>query len=288
MTVSGIPYAEVIGDPIAQSKSPLIHGFWLERLGKPGRFERTHVVADDLPAFLERRRRDPDWRGCNVTVPHKQAVLPLLDRLDPVAARIGAVNAIVPDAEGALVGHNTDADGFLHPLRAQLAKTHLFRMARVLGSGGAARAVVAALADQGFVIVLAARDPGKARALLDEVAPGDEHHVAPIAHFAAPTDFAFDDRSGCLDLVVNATLLGMSGQAPLAFDISHAPPGSIVYDIVYSPLETPLLAAARARGLPTRDGLEMLVGQAARAFTLFFGSPPPIGTEAELRARLTA
>ncbi len=106
--------------------------------------------------------------------------------------------------------------------------------------------------------------------------------------FCDATDFAFDDRAGCLDLVVNATSLGMVGQPPLGFDLSHAPPGSIVYDIVTAPIETPLLAAARAAGLQTVDGLEMLIGQAAVAFRLFFGAEPPRGRDAELRALLTA
>jgi shikimate dehydrogenase len=280
-------WAEVIGDPIAHSKSPLIHGFWLDALGIEARYERTCVAADDLPAFLDSQRRDPDWRGCNVTVPHKERVVPLLDRLDARAARIGAVNTVVREGDE-LVGHNSDAPGFLDPLRGHLARTHLFRMARVLGTGGAARAIVAALADEGFAIVLAGRDPAKAARLLAELAPSGEQYPVDLAHFAKPTDFPFDDRVGCLDLVVNASVLGMAGQPPLAFDLSHAPPGAIVYDIVYAPLETPLLADARARGLPTIDGLAMLIGQAAVAFERFFGTPPPRDRDADLRARLLA
>jgi shikimate dehydrogenase len=280
------PRAEVIGDPVAHSKSPVIQGFWLDALGLAGGYERTRVAAADLAAFLTERRADPDWRGCNVTVPHKERVIPLLDALTPVARRIGAVNTIVRDGD-ALVGTNTDAVGFLYPLRPLLGRTHLFRMARVLGTGGAARAIVAALADEGFTIVLAGRDPGRARALLDAVAPGGAHHVAPLDYFAGPTDFAFDDRAGCLDLVVNATVLGLTGQPPLAFDMSHAPPGSIVYDIVYAPLETPLLRDARAAGHRTIDGLEMLVGQAAFAFEQLFGTAPPRDRDAELRMILT-
>jgi len=280
-------YAEVIGDPITQSKSPLIHRFWLERLGRSEDYRRCHVIPDRLAEYLAERRGDPDWRGCNVTMPHKQAVMPLVDRLDPLARRIGAVNTIVPDGEGGLVGYNTDAAGFLEPLRPLLGKPHLFRMARVIGAGGAARAIVAALVDEGFTLVLIGRDPGKTRALLDELAPG-EHHVAALETFASATDFPFDDRAGCLDLIVNASPLGMAGQPPLAFDFSHAPPGSIVYDIVTHPAETPLLAAARAAGFRTIDGLAMLIGQAAEAFRLFFGAEPPRGDNAELRARLAA
>src|SRR5690606_11771405 len=125
----------------------------------------------------------------------------------------------------------------------------------ILGTGGAARAIIAALADKGFVLVVAGRDPAKARALLDELAPKGEHHAVDIAHFAPVPDFAFDAREDCLDLVVNASPLGMAGQPPLAFDLSHAPPGSVVYDIVTHPLDTPLLRAARTAGFRTVDGL---------------------------------
>jgi shikimate dehydrogenase len=156
-------------------------------------------------------------------------------------------------------------------------------MARILGTGGAARAIIAALAEQGFVIVLAGRNPDKARALLDELAPDGEHHAIDLAHFAGPTDFAFDDREDCLDLIVNASLLGMAGQPPLAFDFSHAPPGSVVYDIVTHPLETPFLKAAAAAGFETVDGLSMLIGQAAFAFERFFGQKPPRELDGELR-----
>lgn len=279
------PYAEVIGDPIAQSKSPAIHNFWLEKLGIAADYRRRHVLADGLADYLAGARDDADWRGCNVTMPHKQTILPLVDRLDPLAARIGAVNTVVRE-DDVLAGYNTDVAGFLEPLRHLLADAHLFRMARVMGTGGAARAVVAALAGEGLVIVLAGRDPAKARAILDELAPGEDHHAVEIAHFADGTDFAFDDRAGCLDLVVNASLLGMAGQPPLAFDLSHAPPGSIVYDIVTAPAETPLLRAARAAGFRTIDGLTMLIGQAAAAFEMFFGAPAPREHDAELRALL--
>jgi len=281
-------YAEVIGDPIAQSKSPAIHNHWLAKLGLDADYRACHVTADGLPAYLAERRDDADWRGCNVTMPHKQAIMPLLDRLDPLAARVGAVNTVVRDSDGILHGFNTDVPGFLEPLQPLLARQHLFRMARILGTGGAARAIVMALAGEGFVLVLAGRDPAKARALLDELDPSGDHHDVDIAHFSDPTDFAFDDRAGCLDLIVNASPLGMAGQPPLAFDFSHAPPGSVVYDIVTHPLDTPLLVAARAAGLRTVDGLSMLIGQAAVAFEHFFGQPPPRDDgDAALRALLT-
>ena len=283
------PYAEVIGDPIAQSKSPAIHNFWLGKLGIDAEYRAVHVRAEALASYLAERKTDPNWRGCNVTMPHKQAVMPYLERLDPLAARIGAVNTIVRSQNGSLAGYNTDAAGFLEPLRPLLEQEHLFRMARVLGTGGAARAIVAALAREQVVIVLAGRDPARARALLDALDPGGEHHATDITHFADPTDFAFDDRAGCFDLIVNASPLGMAGQPPLAFDFSHAPPGSVVYDIVTHPADTPLLQAARAAGLRTIDGLTMLIGQAAVAFEKFFGQPPPRDDgDRELRALLAA
>ena len=286
---SGQAYAEVIGDPIAQSKSPAIHGYWLGKLGLDAAYGRSHVASEALADYLAGARADADWRGCSVTMPHKQAIIPLLDRLDPLAARIGAVNAVVRAANGTLTGYNTDAAGFLEPLGGLLARKHLFRMARVLGTGGAARAIVAGLADENVVIVLAGRDPTKARALLDELDPGGEHHAVDLAHFADPTDFAFDDREGCFDLIVNASPLGMAGQPPLAFDLSHAPPGSVVYDIVTHPSDTPLLQAARAAGFRTIDGLSMLIGQAAVAFEKFFGQAPPRDDgDRELRALLAA
>lgn len=285
--MTALPYAEVIGDPIAQSKSPAIHGFWLQALDIQSEYKATHVDASELGDFLNARRRDPLWRGCNVTMPHKQAVIPLLDHLDPLAAAVGAVNTIVPE-DGRLTGYNTDVPGFLEPLRPELDRTHYFRMARVIGTGGAARAIIKGLADEKLVIVLVARNQGKARALLDELDPTGEHHTADLADFADATDFAFDDREGCLDLVVNASSLGMTGQPPLLFDMSHAPPGSIFYDIVTSPLDTPFLKAARAAGFRTIDGLSMLIGQADHAFRHFFGAIPPRDRDSELRKVLDA
>jgi shikimate dehydrogenase len=276
----------VIGDPIAQSKSPAIHNFWLEKLGRDPTYRAAHVLADGLLAYIASGQGDPQWRGCNITMPHKQAIIPLIDTLDPLAERIGAVNTLVSGDKG-LTGFNTDAAGFLEPLRDELEKQHYFRMARVLGTGGAARAIVSALAGEGFTIVLAGRDPVKARALLDELAPEGEHHAVDLAHFADPTEFAFDDREGCLDLVINASPLGMRGQAELAFDWSHAPPGAIAYDIVTDPLETAFLQNARAAGHRALDGLNMLIGQAAIAFEHFFGEPAPREHDAELRELLT-
>lgn len=283
-----LPYAEVIGDPIAQSKSPVIHTFWLEKLGVEAEFRATRVAREELAAFLANRREDLAWRGCNVTMPLKQAVQEHLYSVEPPADRIGAVNAVYPTSDRLLAGTNTDASGFLEPLRPMLANAHWFRMARVLGTGGAARAIIAALSGEGFTIVLAGRDPAKARAILDELAPEGEHHAVDLSHFASPTDFAFDERDGCCDLIVNASPLGMRGQPPLIFDWSHAPPGSTAYDIVTDPLDTTFLRDARAAGFATIDGLSMLIGQAARAFEKFFGVAPPRDRDDELRAILTA
>ncbi len=279
-------HAEVIGDPIAHSKSPAIHGFWLSKAGIRADYMPCHVPAGGLEAYFAQRRADAEWRGCNVTMPHKQAVQPYLQSIDETARRIGAVNTIYVASDHRLAGTNTDMAGFLEPLQPLLAERHLFRMARVLGTGGAARAIVAGLARHHFTIVLAGRDPAKARALLDELAPDGEHHAVDLVHFAAPTDFVFDDRQGCLDLVVNASPLGMRGQPELAFDWSHAPPGAIAYDIVTDPAETEFLRGARAAGHQTIDGLAMLIGQAATAFELFFGQPAPREHDAELRELL--
>ncbi|RVT92628.1 shikimate dehydrogenase [Sphingomonas crocodyli] len=279
-------YAEVIGDPIAHSKSPLIHRHWLAAAGIDADYFATHVKPDELAGFLASRRADPQWRGCNVTIPHKQAIMPLLDRIDPAAARIGAVNCVVPEGDE-LVGYNTDYAGFLEPLQPMLAETHLFRMARILGAGGAAKAVALALHDQGFTIVVGARNLDQARALRANFAP-DEKLIAPLDHFATPIAFDWDNRDGILDVVVNTTSLGMKGYPPLPLDFSHVPPNAIIYDIVYAPLETPLLAEAKQRGLRAINGLAMLIGQAADAFRRFYGVDAPRQDDEALQAKLLA
>jgi shikimate dehydrogenase len=279
-------YAEVIGDPIAQSKSPLIHKFWLDRLGVKGDYARRLVLPADLVAYLAERKADPAWRGCNVTIPHKQLVLPLIDRLDPMAERIGAANIVVREGD-VLIGHNSDAPGFIEPLKPWLAERHLLRTARIIGTGGAARAIAHALWDEGFTLIFIARDSAKAEQLANEF-DRNHAHVGALSALAEPLTFDWGDTDGRLDLVVNATSLGMTGQPPLAIDFSNVPPGAIVYDAVYAPLETPLLAVARGRGHPVVDGLRMLVGQARIAFEHFFGVTPPAEADADLRALLTA
>lgn len=278
------PSAGVIGWPVAHSKSPVIHRFWLDKLGIDGDYGRLPVAPERLGEAI-RALPALGLRGVNVTVPHKQAVMAHLDRIDDQACRIGAVNTILVE-DGALVGYNSDAPGFLEPLRPLLARPWLFRMARIIGTGGAALAVAHALHDEGFTIVVIGRDLDKARAVRAGFAP-DDSLIATLDSFRAPLDFEWSDRSGVLDLVVNATTLGMTGQPPLDLDFSNVPPGAVVYDIVYSPLETPLLAEARARGHATVDGLAMLIGQAAVAFERFFGVAAPREHDAELRGLLT-
>ncbi|HMO67096.1 MAG TPA: shikimate dehydrogenase [Novosphingobium sp.] len=264
------PFAEVIGDPIRQSKSPAIHGFWLEKLGIAADYRATHVRAEDLGDFFAARRSDSGWRGCNVTMPHKQAVMPLLDRLDPLAARIGAVNTVVPDG-GGLAGHNTDAAGFLEPL-GDMAVGDVI----VIGAGGAARAVLAALADRGVArITLQNRSIAKGEALLAEFGLAGE--VVEPGHDGVQAD-----------LLVNTSSLGMAGFPPMPPVERQVRAGGTVYDIVTTPLDTDLLKAARARGLATIDGLSMLIGQAAVAFEKFFGAAPPRRFDAELRRKLTS
>ena len=281
-------HAEVIGDPISHSKSPLIHNFWIEKLGLDAHYERCHVTPDGLEEYFRSRRDRQDWRGCNVTIPHKQAVMPFLDSVDPGAARIGAVNTIVRAPDGALAGYNSDGAGFLEPLRPWLADRHLLRMARIIGSGGAARAIAHAFRSEGFTVVMIARDEEKARVILDEIGEKNSGMTATLQSWSVPIEFDWGDTEGRLDIVVNATSLGMKGNPPLAIDFSHVPPNAILYDIVYAPLETALLAEARRRGLRTIDGLEMLVGQATVAFELFFGQPAPRHYDAELRTLLTS
>lgn len=266
-------YAEVIGDPIAQSKSPLIHRFWLEALGMEGDYRAHRVEAAELEGYFAARRDDPDWRGCNVTIPHKIAALDHVGDPGGVRQSIGAINTVFRNEDGEWIGTNTDAAGFYAPLaETDLSGAH----ALVIGSGGAARAVLFALSRMGIgPLTLMARNPLKGAGLLASFGlKGD------VVDFAAPVP--------PVDLLVNASPLGMNGQPPLALDLDGLSDDAIVYDLVYAPLETPLLAQARSRELAAIDGLEMLIGQASAAFSLFFGAEPPRDRDAELRARLTA
>ena len=266
-------FAEVIGDPIAHSKSPVIHNFWLDALGIEAEYRRTHITAQGLSNFFASRRDDPEWRGCNITIPHKQAALDLVEDRGGVRQSIGAINTVFRDEGGALLGTNTDAGGFYAPVaELDLAGEPVV----VVGAGGAARAVLFALSkmDVGRVTLLN-RSPLKGAALLAAFGlKGD----------SLPLDAALPPAA----LLVNTSPLGMTGQPPLDLDLSSLPSDAIVYDVVYAPLETGLLAAAHARGLETIDGLEMLIGQAALAFEIFFGAAPARERDDELRALLTS
>jgi shikimate dehydrogenase len=268
------PYAEVIGDPISQSKSPRLHGFWLDHLRLDAEYRAAHVTSEQLPGYFAARRDDPNWRGCNITLPHKVAALAHVEDRGGVRDGIGAINCAVWQ-DGALVGTNTDAGGFWAPL-ADLGLDLAGKPVTVVGAGGAARAILWALARVGArEVTLLNRTPAKGAALLDQF--GLHGRALPLDAPVPPSA-----------LLVNASSLGMTGQPPLNLDLTALPGDAVVYDAVYAPLETDLLRAARARGLEVVDGLDMLVGQAALAFELFFGTPAPREHDDELRALLTS
>jgi shikimate dehydrogenase len=269
----GRPYAEVIGDPIAHSKSPLIHGFWLTELGIAADYRACHVLPEQLADYVAARTTDPDWRGCNVTLPHKVAMLDHIADPGNVRASIGAVNTVARGDGGALFGTNTDAGGFWAPINdIDLSGQPVV----VVGAGGAARAVLFALQQVGCgPVTILNRNVLKASALLAGF--GLKGQALPL-----------DGRLPPAALLVNASALGMTGHPPLDLDLAALPDGAIVYDLVYAPLETGLLRAAEACGLETIDGLDMLVGQAALAFELFFGVAPPRERDGDLRELLLA
>jgi shikimate dehydrogenase len=265
-------YAQVIGDPIGHSKSPLIHRFWLDHLGIGAEYDAVHVLPDALGDYLARASADPAWRGCNVTIPHKIAVMDLIADPGNVRSSIGAMNTIFRGEDGAIAGTNTDAAGFVSPIAdLDLAGQPV----AVIGSGGAARAILFALAQLGAgPVTLLARNSLKGAALLSQF--GLKGDVKPPTAPLPP-----------VTLLVNASPLGMMGQPALEIDLEPLPGDALVYDIVYAPVETPLLQQAAARGLETVDGLEMLIGQAALAFEIFFGAAPPRQEDEALRALLT-
>jgi shikimate dehydrogenase len=266
-------YAEVIGDPIAHSKSPAIHGFWLGALGIDAEYRAQHVKPEELAGYFAARRGDPHWRGCNITVPHKSAALDHVEDRGGIRASIGAVNTVIRAEDGALVGTNTDAGGFYSPIAGmELEGAHV----AVVGAGGAARAILFALSKLGVGrVTILNRNVLKAAGLL--AAFGLKGDAVPLDAPLPP-----------VALLVNASSLGMAGQPPLDLDLAPLPEDALVYDAVYAPLETRLLAQARDRELATVDGLEMLVAQAALAFELFFGAEPPRERDDELRALLTS
>lgn len=276
----GIPYAEVIGDPVAHSKSPLIHKFWLERLGLEGDYRAHRLRATELKAYLDRRRADPFWRGSNVTAPLKARAASLVSDPTGICARIGAMNAIFRSPLGRSLGANTDLLGIAAALGD--APGPGSRVC-VIGAGASARAALEYLRLRGASDVrLIARNVARGRAVHGALATGGAVHP-------------FEDGAAAIagaQWVINASPLGMAGMAPMPRAILDALDGmddsGIVFDMVYAPVETDLLRRATALGRTTVDGLDMLVGQAAPAFALFFGVPAPRDRDAELRGLLTS
>lgn len=259
--------AGLLGWPVAHSRSPVIHNHWLAHHGIPGRYVLFSVPPERLEAAV-RGIAALGMRGCNVTTPHKQAIFPLLDRVDDLARKIGAVNTVVVEKDGTLTGFNNDGNGFIQSLRDAGPQWRPDSgPIVVLGAGGAARAVVASLAAQGArEIRVANRTLDKAEEIADAVGP--VVRVLP-----------WDQRADALDdiaLLANATSLGMAGKPPLEISLDRLPKNALVGDLIYLPPETPLLAAARLRGNITVNGLGLLLNQARPAFNAWFGVMPEI------------
>ena len=274
--------AGVLGWPVSHSLSPRLHGYWLQRYGIDGAYLPLAAPGGALERVVG-ALADLGFRGFNVTLPHKEPMLALCDEVTPEARRIGAVNTVVIDG-GRLLGGNSDAFGFAENLRAAAPDWRpAAGPAAVIGAGGAARAVIAALQDLGLPeIRLVNRTEARAEALAAALAD-------PLADPARPPIrvLPWAERGAALEaagLLVNTTTLGMAGQPPLDLALDALPAGALVTDIVYTPLETPLLGAARARGNPTVDGLGMLLHQARPGFEAWFGRAPEV--TAELRAVL--
>lgn len=271
------PYAEVIGDPIAHSKSPLIHNFWLGKLGIDAEYRACHVRPEELADYFAQRRRDTEWRGCNVTIPHKVSALEFAEEHDSSVKDVGAANCIVLQ-EGRLVAYNTDTGG------VDVALPGVHNSVCLIGAGGAARAAIPSLDVMcAMDIRFIARDPAKAAAAFANL----DYDF---------TFFTFEEAARAMlevDGVINASPLGMVGEPamPKAVldSLSQTRPSAYVFDMVYAPLETDLLKTARAQDRIAIDGLTMLIGQASVAFLLFFGEHPDPSRQfdAELRALLT-
>jgi shikimate dehydrogenase len=269
--------AGVMGWPVAHSLSPRLHGHWLRRYGIDGAYVPLPVRPEHLESALSALPA-LGFAGTNLTIPHKEAAVPLVDRLSPAAERIGAVNTVVVEADGTLSGDNTDGFGFIASLSESEAGWHgAAGPAVVLGAGGAARAISVALLDAGAPAVrLVNRTRERARALANELG-GPVHPVEWPGRSAVLADAA---------LLVNTTSLGMKGQPPLDLALDALPPTALVTDVVYTPLITPLLALARARGNPVVDGLGMLLHQARPGFRAWFGVDPVV--DRDLRAAVLA
>jgi shikimate dehydrogenase len=265
----GVPYAEVIGDPIAHSKSPLIHKFWLQ--GRDADYRAARVRANELKTYFAARREDENWLGCNITRPHKEAVLGLVDRVIEPVLTVGAANFVRRGEDGQFVAGNFDIDA----VRIALSSVALGgRSVAVVGAGGAARAAIAALGELGVAeVIVIARNAAKAESLLAELqVPGKS------AAFAASLPPAA--------ALINASPLGQMGEPHLELGLEPLPPDGLVFDMVYSPLETDLLRSAKRRGLKTIDGLTMLIEQAALSFERLFDVAPDRSQDGRLRELL--
>ena len=259
--------AGVMGWPVAHSRSPALHTHWIREHGLNGSYVLL-PVAPELLADAVRGLRALGFAGCNITIPHKVAAMQWVDHIDPVAQRIGAINTIVVNSDGSLSGFNHDGFGYIQSLlEAQPRWRADAGPITVLGAGGAARAVLVALIDQGATeIRLSNRSMDKAQALADELG-------APIR--AVPWSQRHEALSGAA-LLVNTTSLGMKGQEPLDLSLDPLPLSALVSDIIYVPMQTPLLAQAMARGNPEVNGLGMLLHQARPAFASWFGLMPEV------------
>lgn len=267
-----VPYAEVIGDPIDHSLSPLIHGFWLKKCGIDAEYRRTRIGRGELAAFLAQRRADPVWRGCNVTMPLKLDALAAADESSDRALGAAAANILVPD-KGKLHAGNTDVGGMVTLFERLRSDGAPMESITLIGTGGAARGALMALRLLGLGRVqIRARDVAAAVKLAVEFGLEVEPRglEAPIAS----------------DGLINATPLGMTGMPPLAIDWSGMPANGWVFDLVTAPVETPMLSGTRERGMRTITGIQMLVEQAAESFRRFFGSAAPRQFDAELLGRL--
>lgn len=273
MTKDTIPLAGVIGDPIAHSLSPRLHGHWLRRYGLSGHYVPLHINHATLPEALDLLPRI-GFVGVNITLPHKELALSLADSVTDRAALIGAANTLTFTAKGQIQADNTDGMGFISNIRQSLhGWSAAAGPALVLGAGGAAKAIVSALISDGSPkIYVANRTRARADSLRDQfgarVSPQDWTHIPDLI-------------ADCV-LLVNTTSLGMTGQAPLRIDLSRLCPPTVVTDIVYSPLQTELLTEAAARGCETVDGLGMLLHQAVPGFERWFSYTPQV--DDELRA----
>jgi len=269
--------AGVMGWPVLHSRSPKIHNYWFARYGLAGTYLPLAIRADGLAAAL-RALAPLGFAGCNLTIPHKEAAVAIVDRVDPLARRIGAINCVVVAPDGTLDGRNDDGFGYVESiLEAQPEWRADAGPIVVVGAGGGARAVLVALADRGArEIRLINRTPGRAQALAKEFGGP----IRPIA---------WDERHAALAgaaMLVNATNQGMAGEIALDLALDRLPATALVSDIVYIPRETPLLAAARRRGNRTVNGLGMLLNQARPAFAAWFGMMPEVTPE--LRAMIEA